>query len=301
MKYAIIDIGSNSIRLTVYRHDEEDGQVYIQFKDKVMAGLAGYVEDGDLSEKGIRKACDALKIYRKVLGNLAIENIYPFATASLRNIGNAREVLARIKSETGFEVDIISGEEEARLDFIGATKVVNIDRGMLVDIGGGSTEIVLFKDGNIECAHSIPVGSLNMYKKHVKRLLPSKEEKRAITKDVKKEIEKLNIECSEKQQKMCGVGGTLRAARKLGIEITGRENADREVDASDVKKVMKVLEGEEKETIDRILRVVPERIHTILPGMIILSSIIKHFEAEQIYVSSYGAREGYLYKNVLER
>ena len=81
MKYAIIDIGSNSIRLTVYRHDEEDGQVYIQFKDKVMAGLAGYVEDGDLSEKGIRKACDALKIYRKVLGNLAIENIYPFATA----------------------------------------------------------------------------------------------------------------------------------------------------------------------------------------------------------------------------
>lgn len=172
---------------------------------------------------------------------------------------------------------------------------------MLVDIGGGSTEIVLFKDGNIECAHSIPVGSLNMYKKHVKRLLPSKEEKRAITKDVKKEIEKLNIECSEKQQKMCGVGGTLRAARKLGIEITGRENADREVDASDVKKVMKVLEGEEKETIDRILRVVPERIHTILPGMIILSAIIKHFEAEQIYVSSYGAREGYLYKNVLER
>ena len=301
MKYAIIDIGSNSIRLTVYRHDEEDGQVYIQFKDKVMAGLAGYVEDGDLSEKGIRKACDALKIYRKVLGNLAIEKIYPFATASLRNVGNARKVLDRIKSETGFEVDIISGEEEAVLDFIGATKVVNIDRGMLVDIGGGSTEIVLFKDGNIECAHSIPVGSLNMYKKHVKRLLPSKEEKRAITKDVKKEIEKLNIECSEKQQKMCGVGGTLRAARKLGIEITGRENADREVDASDVKKVMKVLEGEEKETIDRILRVVPERIHTILPGMIILSAIIKHFEAEQIYVSSYGAREGYLYKNVLRR
>lgn len=96
--------------------------------------------------------------------------------------------------------------------------------------------------------------------------------------------------------------GTLRAARKLGIEITGRENADREVDASDVKKVMKVLEGEEKETIDRILRVVPERVHTILPNMIILSAIIKHFEeAEQIYVSSYGAREGYLYKNVLSK
>ena len=73
------------------------------------------------------------------------------------------------------------------------------------------------------------------------------------------------------------------------------------MDASVIKKVMKVLEGEEKETIDRILRVVPERIHTILPGMIILSAIIKHFEAEQIYVSSYGAREGYLYKNVLER
>jgi len=300
MKYAIIDMGSNSIRLTVYRYDDEDGQIYIQFKDKIMAGLAGYVEDGKLSEKGIKKACDTLKIYKRVLGNLSIDNIYPFATASLRNIENEHEVLDRIKSETGFEVDIVSGEEEAILDFTGATKVVKIDKGILIDIGGGSTEIVIFEGGVIKCAHSMPVGSLNMYRKYVEKLLPSKEEKRAIANEVKKEIEKLNIENPEKKQKICGVGGTLRAARKLSIEITGKDKVGKELDSGDIKKVMKELEGEEKQTIDKILRIVPERIHTILPGMVILNTIIKYFDANQIYVSSYGAREGYLYKNVLK-
>lgn len=301
MKYAIIDIGSNSIRLSVYRHDDEDGQIYIQFKDKIMAGLAGYVEDEVLNEKGIKKACHAMKIYKRVLGNLAIENVYPFATASLRNILNANEVLERIKSETGFEVDIISGQEEAILDFIGATKVVKIDKGVLVDIGGGSTEIVIFESGVIKCAHSIPVGSLNMYKKYVEKLLPSKVEKRSIANEVKKEMEKLNIENPEKQQKICGVGGTLRAARKLSIEITGKDSSEKDIDSGDIKKIMKELEGEEKQTIDKILKIVPERIHTILPGMIILNTVIRYFDAKQIYVSSYGAREGYLYKNVLKQ
>lgn len=299
MKYAIIDIGSNSIRLTVYRYDDEDAQVYIQFKDKIMAGLAGYVENGDLTERGIKRACDALKIYKKVLGNLSIDKIYPFATASLRNIQNVEDVLEKIKAETGFEVDVISGEEEATLDFIGATKVVNIDKGLLIDIGGGSTELVIFENGEITSAHSMPVGSLNMYKKYVEKLLPTKEEKRIMAKEVKREIEKLDLENFEKQKIVCGVGGTIRGARKLSIEITQRDKADKEIDTDDIKRVLRELEGEDKLIIDRILKIVPERIHTILPGMVILNTIIKHFGTEQIYISSYGAREGYLYKNVL--
>lgn len=299
MKYAIIDIGSNSIRLTVYRYDEDDKQVYIQFKDKIMAGLAGHVEDGMLTERGIKKACEALKIYKKILGNLNISSIYPFATASLRNIKNADEAISEIKSQTGFNVDIVSGEEEAILDFIGATKIINIDDGILVDIGGGSTEIVIFENKEIVSAFSMPVGSLNMYKKYVKKLLPDKNEKKAIGKEVKKELEKLNLNTEKKYQNMCGVGGTIRATRKLSMEFFKNEKPNKEIDIEDIKCVIKEFEGEEKETIDKILQVIPERIHTIIPGTIILNIITKYFDTQRIYVSSYGVREGYLFKNVL--
>lgn len=299
MKYAIIDIGSNSIRLTVYRHDELDNKVYIQFKDKIMAGLAGHVEDGMLTERGIKKACDALKIYKRILGNLNIDRIYPFATASLRNIKNAIQAKEQIKQQTGFEIDIISGEEEAELDFIGATKIINIDDGILVDIGGGSTEIVIFENKEIVCALSMPVGSLNMYKKHVKNLLPTKYEKKSIGKEVKNELEKLNINMEKKYLNMCGVGGTVRATRKLSIEFTQNEKPNKEMEIGDIKGVIKELEGDDKETIDKILQIIPERIHTIMPGIIILNAVTKYFETQRLYVSSYGVREGYLFKNVL--
>lgn len=301
MKYAIIDIGSNSIRLSVYRYDEEDGQVYIQFKDKIMAGLAGHIENDLLTEKGIKKACSALKIYKRVLNNLSIDKIYPFATASLRNIKNTDWAKARIKEELGFDIDVISGKEEAELDFEGATRLLDIQDGILVDIGGGSTEIVLYENKEIKQAVSIPIGSLNMYKRYVKCLIPTKEERKSISRDVKKEMEKLNIITEKKYENMCGVGGSIRATRKLSIELLGNEKENKEFSAEEIKKILKEFEAEEKIVIDKILPVVPERIHTIIPGMIILNTVARQFGIKNVYVSGYGVREGYLFKNVLKR
>lgn len=300
MKYAIIDIGSNSIRLSVYRYDEEDGNVYIQFKDKIMAGLAGHIENELLTEKGIKKACSALKIYKKVLNNLNIDNIYPFATASLRNIKNTDWAKAKIKEELGFDIDVISGKEEAELDFEGATRILDIQEGILVDIGGGSTEIVLYENKEIKQAVSIPIGSLNMYKKYVKCLIPTKEERKSISKDVKKEMEKLNISTEKKYETMCGVGGSIRATRKLSVELLGNEKENKEFSSEEIKKLLKEFEAEEKVVIDKILPVVPERIHTIIPGMIILNTVARQFGIKNVYVSGYGVREGYLFKNVLK-
>lgn len=94
MKQAIIDIGSNSIRLTVY---ETEGQSFrILFREKIMAGPAGYVEDGKLSAEGIECACAGLLTFRKILQTLQIENVRIFATASLRNISNTARALSVI-------------------------------------------------------------------------------------------------------------------------------------------------------------------------------------------------------------
>ena len=121
--YAIIDIGSNTIRLNVYQV-EEDGAIHSIFQSKETAGLAGYVqEDGSMSREGLDRAADALLRFRSILDALHIENRAVFATASLRNITNSEEAVFQLQERTGLMIRLLSGREEAILDYVGATPI----------------------------------------------------------------------------------------------------------------------------------------------------------------------------------
>jgi len=171
--YAIIDIGSNTIRLNVYQV-EEDGAIHSIFQSKETAGLAGYVrEDGSMSREGLDRAADALLRFRSILDALHIENRAVFATASLRNITNSEEAVFQLQERTGLMIRLLSGREEAILDYVGATSgMEEREQGMVLDIGGGSTEWVCFSQGRIRHAASIPLGSLNLYSRCVRPCSP---------------------------------------------------------------------------------------------------------------------------------
>lgn len=110
--YAIIDIGSNTIRLNVYQV-EEDGAIHSIFQSKETAGLAGYVqEDGSMSREGLDRAADALLRFRSILDALHIENRAVFATASLRNITNSEEAVFQLQERTGLMIRLLSGRRK---------------------------------------------------------------------------------------------------------------------------------------------------------------------------------------------
>lgn len=296
--YSVIDIGSNTIRLTVYQ--VEEGRIQTVFHEKSTAGLAGYVTDkGRLSRPGMERAVSALLRFQNILKNLSIDHVAAFATASLRNIVNTDEALACIESRTGFHVEVISGEKEARLDYIGATYLLPVTDGLLIDIGGGSTELVFFSSGEIQRAVSIPIGSLTMYNKYVSHLLPTKGEREKIQRRVEKELAKLELPeavCPV----LCGVGGTARATAKL---INAKEKlpaGNRTVYLHTVSEELESFRDESKENLSRLLKVTPERLHTLLPGMTILRQIAKTFCSDTMIVSGYGVREGYLLSEVLQ-
>ena len=170
MKQAIIDIGSNSMRLTVY---EVAGEAFkILFREKSMAGLAGYVEEGRLSPEGIARACSGLLEFRETLAALDITAVAVFATASLRNIFNTAEAVWAIQTATGFSVEVLSGTEEALLGYYGAGLEVHCTSGAFLDIGGGSTEVVVFDQGQPVQSASFRMGSLSLYRSYVKKILP---------------------------------------------------------------------------------------------------------------------------------
>lgn len=216
MKQAVIDIGSNSVRLTLY---EIDGRSFkIIFREKIMAGLAGYVEDGALSTEGIKCACDALFEFRHTLETLIIRKTAVFATASLRNISNTEEALSEIEAATGFTVEVISGEEEAQLGYIGAMQELNISEGAFVDIGGASTEVVIFEGGKAKTTTSFGLGSLSLYRRCVKKILPGGGSLKRIKAALQAEIDDKKLLPQDKHSPLICVGGTARAALKLAVK-----------------------------------------------------------------------------------
>lgn len=298
MKQAMIDIGSNSMRLTLY---ETEGVGFkILFKEKIMAGLAGYVEQGILSQEGIECAYQGLLDFRETLESLDVQRVAVFATASLRNIRNTAEAVAAIKTVTGYDVEVISGQEEALFGYTGAMQEVSLTTGAFLDIGGASTEIVSFDRGAPLASVSLPIGSLNLYQQCVKRLLPGEGSLRRIQRAITQEMERNDLFSFGHCPALVCVGGTARAILKLARKRFELPRACQSVQREQLDELCDLLYRGERAASDLVLKVAPERIHTIVPGAMILQNLFQHFDTDEMIVSKYGVREGYLCQRVLQ-
>ena len=297
MKCGIVDVGSNTMRLSIYHWEGRSFKLLMNKKQ--MAGLAGYIKNGVLSDSGILVACRVLAGYKALLDNFDIGEFHVFGTAPLRNIANTEEALDTIRAVTGAEVEVLSGADEAALSFLGATVGGGAPaEGLLADIGGGSTELVAYENSVITSGCSLPMGSLSLFSGYVSGLFPTKEERHAIRDRVEAELEKARtagVRCAH----LTGVGGTIRAAAKLCNDLAGADPNNRMIPAGEIKELYRRLKKGDQATLRQILRSVPDRVHTILPGLVILSAVLKSYEVETVSVSACGVREGYLLSRVM--
>ncbi len=304
--YAIIDVGSNTVRLNIYRL--EYGQLTQILNRKESVGLSSYIRNGNLIPAGIRRVSNVLKECRDLLDALQVKDVHAFATAAIRNARNSAEAVKEIRKASGLDLKVISAETEAELDFLGVFHAADhMSKGLLTDIGGGSAELVTYTEEGMSHVVDLPFGSLNTYDTFVENILPTKKERKAIRKAVLEELKKLPEDFDRGPYLMiCGVGGTARAALKLAIEMLRLPAETTSLRVSDLGKIIKLLENTKKgsvssDILDIIVRVVPFRVRTLLPGMIILHTIGKFFGCETIEVTEAGVREGYLYKYVLNQ
>lgn len=296
MKYALIDMGSNSIRLTVY--DVNETNFKILFKEKIMAGLAGYVENGRITQDGIDCACQSLREFQNTLKLLQIKHLAVFATASLRNISNTRQAVKQIRCATGIAVEVLTGEAEAEYGFLGATCDIKIADGLFADIGGASSELAFFMGQKIQKAGSVPVGSLKLYRDCVKKILPGRESRRRIETSVQTAFDSDMLKGIPREDHMVCVGGTARAALRLCRKLFGMPENCRTFNCGQLNALAKQLCRGDQNAADLILRYEPERIHTLVPGVMILLYLADQYGVKDITVSHYGVREGYLRRKI---
>ena len=300
MIYAVIDIGSNTVRLSVYKVVGQ--KVSNLFNEKEQASLRSFVKDGVVSEKGIQRLIDVLRMFKNVVDNFEdIDEVHPFATATIRDAANRVEILSRVKEELDLDIEILSGEDEAKLAFIGASSSVEVSRGILTDIGGGSSEIVIIDQNKVIKSTSLSIGSLSAFNDYVDQLFMTTAEKKSIDADMKKMLEEKKF-YREKHDLLCAVGGSARASLKFYNEYYKLDSYNTTMQKNKFNSMLKeIIEEEPREILDSILEVKPDRVHTLLPGMAILNRVAKYFYCSEISVSQTGVREGYVYSKLLER
>ena len=304
MNHAVIDLGSNTIRLSIYTYqtDPATGAIDFQriFTRKEVAGLATYVNQGILSDEGVAKAVEVISELKTLAHLVNAPQVHVFATASLRNIDNSQSAVEAVEQGTGLKIDLLSGQEEALLGFKGISSMNQLDTGLMVDIGGASTEIVYVKDGVPVYYDSMPWGCLNLYLKHVDNLTPTPREAKAMQRMIKDRLTFIDWPVPAGLP-MIGIGGTCRATLKLSDRLYPNQ---REANSMGVKRLrdMDIRIRENTITKDNIYReiykVVPDRVLTLASGLIILRAVLDKFDAHSVTVSEYGIREGYFVDRV---
>ena len=299
-KYAVIDIGSNTVRMVVYAVEEND-TFHALFSKKYTLGLAGYVQDGVMSQEGIHRLCGVLIECRMLLSQFEMERSFVFATASLRNIQNTREAADQIFLMTGFSVDVISGQAAAYLDYYGVMVEAPLENGLLFDIGGGSTELVTMAHDGPGVIESLPIGSLTLAKEYVGKVFPKQSECEKIQVRIRKELKKRKLHRLPAHTSLCGVGGTARSLLLLAQEQQELPDTQRLLTAGQLKKLEKLLWKKDNTARELLLKNCPDRLHTIYTGMLILDELVELSQCETIYISQYGVREGYLRRELARK
>lgn len=298
MTYGIIDIGSNTIRLNIYKIKGESFELLLSKKEA--AGLVQFVKKEKMTTEGIHRLADCLNQFKEVMDLLHLDGYAAFATASLRNIDNSQEVIEEIEKFCQIHIDLLGGAQEGRISFHGAIHGLHYDSGIYVDTGGGSSEIILYDDKQIGFVTSLPVGSLNLFNKYVSNIIPSKSEIKAIQERLLKELKA----CDQKKsilrcEDMAVTGGSMRAIRLLLVQLKWIKKDEYEINASMLKDLIKLLQNDIGQTIHLFLKVKPDRVHTMFTGLLIIDAIARYTKARRIQVSTNGVREGYLMEKIL--
>lgn len=291
--WSIVDMGSNTIRLCVYLVRLGDGTYKKLLDARETVGLSSYVEEGMMTKEGVRAASKALKKLLRTAELVGCKRNFVFATAAIRNCKNSDEVVSSIQDRTCCKIEVISGKEEARLSVRGALETVDLESGLFFDIGGGSTELAMLDGKNYVFGQSLPYGSLSTWHEFIDEVMPTPEELDRVAACIRAALKESVADLTFANE-MCGIGGTMRMARKVAAELGAEPAGKRLLNLSDIDLILSTFQNDEA-TLQRImLEINPARMHTFLPGCVIAREIMIASNIDTAVIAKSGVREGYL-------
>ncbi len=293
MRVATIDIGTNTILMLIAEIDKVNNFNIIREEFAIARLGEGVDKSGIINENAFNRAENILVKYRKICSEYKVEIIKTVGTSALRDAKNNIDIINRFQKILGFPIDIISGEKEALLSYLGT--VTDNSESVVIDIGGGSTEIIAGENGIIKNRISLNIGAVRITEKFFDSQPPN-EEAILYASDYINDI-LINSNLQPVNCKVYAVAGTATtiATASFGLDDNDVASIHNKILTKtlidDIYLQFKALNSEQ--LIDKF-KVSPKRADLITAGALILKLILENMKIQKVIVSAHGLRYGIL-------
>lgn len=300
---AIIDIGSNTIRLVVYSYNSSQGLVE-HHNFKTVARLSMYIlRNGNLSTDGINILIETLTKFKEILLDIKVNDVFAAATAAIRQAKNQKEILEIVKSEVGLNLQILSEEQEAYYGYFAVIHSTNISDAVTIDMGGGSTEVTYFKDKNLIRFHSFSFGTVSLKGKFMKGTTITDEEKLELINYVSEQFGSLGW-LNQLQVPIITIGGS---ARNLALVDQQRKSFplngihQYELKKEDIQEISFMFAQCSADGLKKIDGLSSDRSDIIIPALETFRTLMEVVDAPSMVYSKKGLREGIIFSQLVEK
>lgn len=297
---AIIDIGSNSARLVIFEKTSRYGfHLICEQKSKVRIGEGAYAKDGYLQPSGIKRAFLTLKSFLYTIEKYQANKTLCVATSALRDAPNSKEFVQWIHKELGLSIKIIDGNSEARYGGIAAVNLLPINEGISIDIGGGSSDMALIKNGQLVDTYSLNLGTVRLKELFFDKALNISAIHERAKAHIQDELSKLPEHF--KHTVAIGIGGTARTLSKAIMKQTEYPLDKLHAFSYSLEEHKAYLEAISLSSAKNLKRfgLQKNRYDTIREGTLIFNEILAHIGTQTVISSAAGVREGVFLEQLL--
>ncbi|GIU74297.1 MAG: exopolyphosphatase [Bryobacteraceae bacterium] len=305
-RYAAIDIGSNSVRMMAADVDR-NGRFEILAEDRQVTRLGESVfRTGSIDEAAARQVLEVLARMKKAYSGLGVLAVRAVATAAVRDASNSDEFLRRASDVLGEPVEMISGLEEARLIHLGVeTRWPHPDsRILILDIGGGSAEVIDADNGRMRAALSRPLGAVRLKEVFLRHDPPLEEELLRMNEFIQEKLHPVRQKIPPAAfARLIGTSASASAIVCAANRIPRqrRQEADRRrITAPQLRRLYREMARMSLDERRRVTGIGPRRAEIIVPGVAVMLAVVEMYQAPRLYYSAAGVRDGIL-RDLAER
>lgn len=299
-RIAILDLGTNTFHLMIADVNQQAYRVVHRERQAVKIGMGGINKD-IITEEALVRALITIEDFKKIINEFKAKDIYAFGTSALRNASNQGEVLNKIKTETGIQVKVISGEEEARLIYMGIRSALSMDKeeSLIMDIGGGSVEFIIGHDSGVSWMHSFEIGAQRLVEKFHRHDPIAQEDLHQLNLYFARQLDPL-FEALRKYKPttLIGSSGTFDTLTDIFCLREGIPrspgSAETPLSFAGFNEIYTELKIKDREARMRIPGMIELRVDMIVVACALIDYVLKTYHFEKIRVSSHALKEGVL-------
>ena len=298
MSIAILDLGTNTFNLLIAEKGKDGLPIFIYKKELPVEIGKGGIHKGHITAEATERAIKALHIHNKTVKEYGVENLYAFATSAVRDADNGKEFAERIRIETGIEIKIVSGDEEAAWIYEGVkhASVLSDKTSVIMDIGGGSTEFIIANRDKIFWKKSYPLGVTRLYEIFFPSDPMSDEKKEEVEAHIMSKVGDM-IEAAAKYKpiELIGSSGSFDSFAQMLICRAGGTEQAKNGYAYSLREFKKLYKDLLVSTLDERLEM--EGLITMRAPMFVYSAILTKLTLDKLSIhkmtlSHYALKEG---------